>query len=74
MIVSVYGDAYECAQAERGPDFVRLYDADGALMIAFAGIRDFAGYSIEGGEWTEVTPEPDYTAFLAGLMEGYGND
>lgn len=74
MRVIVCGEAYECARAERGADFARLYDEDGALLVSFTGIRSFDGYSIEDGEWTEVQPEPDYPSFVAGLMEGYGDE
>ena len=72
MIVTVYGEAFECARAEKGADSVTLYDASGNAIAAFSGISDFTGYEIAGGEWSAGAP--DYTAFLSGLMEGYGNE
>ena len=56
MIVTVYGDPYECAKAIRGKDFVDLYNEDGELVAGFSGISDFSGYTIEGGDWSK--PEP----------------
>ena len=52
MIVTVYGDEYQCSIAVKGINYVRLYDENGFCFIAFNGISSFDGYEISGGEWT----------------------
>ena len=56
MILHIYNEAYPCAKAERGADYIRLYDENGACVLLCGGISDFSGYALEGGEWS--APEP----------------
>ena len=48
-------DIYECTKAVKGDNYITLYDGDRAI-VTFAGISDFSGYTIEGGDWSD--PEP----------------
>ena len=56
MVMTVYGQEILCARAEKGTDFVRAYDENGACVFEATKVQSFDGYSIEGGEWSE--PEP----------------
>lgn len=71
MRVIANGEAYECARAVRGEDFITLYD-EGGSTVGFSGISDFSGYAVEDGEWSD--PQPDAMAFLTGLMEEYTDE
>lgn len=55
MKVIVYGEVYECTKAEKGTNYIQLYNGK-EQGVLFAGISDFSGYSIEGGEWSAPTP------------------
>ena len=55
MKVIVYGESYECTKAEKGTNYIQLYNGE-EKGVLFAGISDFSGYSIEGGEWSAPTP------------------
>ena len=54
MELMAYGEKIECNKAVKGPDYIILDDGMGA---SFYGIRDFSGYSLEGGEWSEPYDE-----------------
>lgn len=56
MFAVIHGERHECARAEKGAKHVSLFDAAGDCIARFDGISDFAGYLVEGGEWTEVGP------------------
>lgn len=56
MVVKIYGNAYICACAVKGADFVWLYDANNNTIIFCEGIKDFTGYEIEGGIWSKPKP------------------
>lgn len=58
MTVTAYGQAYPCARAEKGPDYVHLYDEAGCCIASFSGISSFDGYAIEGGAWS-APPKTD---------------
>ena len=51
MKVIAYGESYECTKAEKGSNYIQLYNGE-EKGVLFAGISDFSGYSIEGGEWS----------------------
>ena len=55
MKVIAYGESYECTKAEKGSNYIQLYNGE-EKGVLFAGISDFSGYSIEGGEWSAPTP------------------
>ena len=55
MKVIAYGEVHECTKAEKGTNYIQLYNG-GEKGVLFAGISDFSGYSIEGGEWSAPTP------------------
>ena len=55
MKVIAYGESYECTKAEKGTTYIQLYNGE-EKDVLFAGISDFSGYSIEGGEWSAPTP------------------
>ena len=50
------GEEITCARAEKGADWIKIYDEGGGCLGAFSGISDFAGYALEGGEF-EVPPK-----------------
>ena len=54
--LKIYNEEYKANKAVKGKDFVKLYDENNNCIVSFEGIRDFAGYEIIGGNWTE--PEP----------------
>ena len=45
------GRELECSRAEKGPDYIRLYGESGECTASFAGIADFVGYALQGGEF-----------------------
>ena len=78
MKVIAYGENYECTKAEKGTNYIQLYNGE-EKGILFAGISDFSGYSIECGEWSAPTPtqadrteaQATYTAMMTDtLLEG----
>ena len=58
MVMTVYGQEIPCARAEKGADFVRAYDENGACIFEATKVQSFDGYSIEGGEWSETATPP----------------
>lgn len=55
MIVSHNGINYECAVAVKCEDdnYIKLFDANGAEIIAFYNISDFTEYTIKEGSFTD---------------------
>lgn len=52
MAKVLYGDTlYECAKAVRGVDYVKLYDENNTLIIAFHEILDFSAFTLQEGSW-----------------------
>lgn len=45
-------DAYECAVALKGNDYVHLLDASGCMIAAFDAVASFDDFVIEDGDWT----------------------
>lgn len=55
MIVTAYGEQFECAKAVKGDQYIHLFDDAGRCVASFDGIVDFSGYEISGGDWTVTT-------------------
>jgi len=56
--VTIFDEAFECARAAKGADYIRLLDAEGKETMLFGGVSDFSAYEIEGGEWEIPIPIP----------------
>lgn len=54
MVMTVYGQEITCVRVEKGADFVRAYDENNALVFSSDKVKDFAGYTLEGGSWSEA--------------------
>lgn len=69
MKVTIYGTAYDCTKAVKGPDYVILYQDD---RIIFTGldISEFSGYVLTDGVWSDPDPDPDVIADNAVLSSG----
>ena len=71
-VVKYYEEQINCATAIKGPDYVRLYDENGACISAFDGVKDFSVFSIEDGVWyAPVSTDPPVTAVSSTKV---GND
>lgn len=75
MVMTVYGQEIPCARAEKGADFVRAYDENNALVFSSDKVKDFAGYVLLDGAWSE--PEAtqaerleELEALMAALLFG----
>lgn len=53
MQVTAYNETYSCAKAEKGENYVRLYDARGNIIASFDGITSFDAFSLNGDTWKE---------------------
>ena len=53
------GDSYDCATAIKGPDYIHLLDANGAMVATFDKITDFSSFTLENGSYTSPTPDHD---------------
>lgn len=58
MIVTTYGEQFECAKAIKGNSYIQLFDEAGNCIASFNGISDFSGYEIMGGEWAAPETMP----------------
>ena len=54
--VTYLGTTYPCAKALKGADYIHLLDSNGCMIVAFDGIKDFSGFTIDT-DWTAPTPE-----------------
>lgn len=52
--LSYNGIVYTVDHAVKGTDFIRCYDIDGTLLVAFNGVTDFSGFTFDG---TYMEPE-----------------
>ena len=43
----------ECTKAEKGNDYINLYDESNSVFRTLKGIPDFNKFSVEGGEFSE---------------------
>ena len=55
MKLIVRNEKFICTKAVKGADYIQLFNGESKSAL-FAGISDFSGYSIEGGEWSAPTP------------------
>ena len=53
---SCAGETIQGSRAERGKDFIFVYDMDGALSHHFGEITDFSVFALESGEWSAPAP------------------
>lgn len=53
MYLCMGNERMECTRAEKGRDYIRLYDAAGTCIASFGGISSFAGYAVDGGAWSD---------------------
>jgi len=67
MILTFLGEGYECARAEKGADWIKLYGAAGDCTVVFTGISDFDGYALSGGAFE--APPPTQEERLAAAEE-----
>ena len=56
--MTVYGQKISCARAEKGADFVRAYDEGGVCIFEATNVKNFEGYTLDGGEWGEAVTPP----------------
>ena len=49
------GDSYSCATAIKGTDYIHLLDETGMVAVAFDGITDFTGFTLENGSYVSPT-------------------
>lgn len=64
--VTYLGTTYPCAKALKGEDYIHLLDSNGVLIVAFDGIKDFSGFTIDT-DWT--IPPPNDDCYLAVIGE-----
>lgn len=81
MVMTVYGQGISCVRAEKGTDFIRAYDENGVCIFEATNVKNFDGYTLEGGSWSETPPtqidrieaQVAYTALMTDtLMESEG--
>jgi len=64
--VTYLGTTYPCAKALKGEDYIHLLDSNGVLIVAFDGITDFTGFTIDT-DWT--IPPPNDDCYIAVIGE-----
>ena len=48
-------NAFDCATAIKGEDYIHLLDESGALIVSLEGISDFSLFTLVNGEYTSPT-------------------
>ena len=48
-------NAFDCATAIKGEDYIHLLDENGALIVSLEGISDFSLFTLVNGEYTAPT-------------------
>ena len=48
-------NAFDCAIAIKGEDYIHLLDENGALIVSLEGIADFSLFTLVNGEYTAPT-------------------
>lgn len=70
--LTVFGEVYSCAHAQKGADFVRLLDENKDIVFFADGISDFTPYKLTGGNWEPpiavVSPVVNAYASLSGAV------
>ena len=64
----------ECSRAEKGPNYIKLFDGNENLIMTFEGIPDFSKFKLEKGAFScpdvdEITQLKLAISDLAELME-----
>lgn len=67
MVMTVYGQDIPCARAEKGTDFVRAYDESGVCIFEATNVKNFEGYTLNGGEWGEAVTPPTNAELASSL-------
>jgi len=65
--VTFNGTTFACATAIKGSNYIHLLDADGCIIVAFEGVKNFTPFSISNGSW--VTPTEDNKCPVAVMRE-----
>lgn len=68
--LTLYGEAYSCARAQKGADFVRLLDENNDILFFADGITNFAPYVLSGGEWESPLAVVAPTVSAYAVMDG----
>lgn len=64
------GEEIECTKAIKGTDFIQVFDGEN-VIAEFSGISDFAGYTLEGGEFSlPAITDKESIEILATIVEG----
>lgn len=50
--VTYNGASYACTTAIKGDTYIRLLDAEDAVLASFEGVTDFSAFAISDGSWT----------------------
>ena len=63
MILKYSGTDFECAYASKANDTIKLFDSDYKCIQSFSFIygSEWDAFTLEGGDWTDITDIPDYT-------------
>ena len=66
ITVTHHNNAYTCASAIKGSNYIHLLDENGNMIAAFGGVSDFSAFSISGGGWTVASSEDDCYVVVIG--------
>lgn len=63
MILQYNGNIFECYFASKADAAIKLYDSNYKCIYTFNFIygSEWDAFTLEGGEWTDITDIPDYT-------------
>lgn len=63
MLLKYSGTDFECEYASKANDTIKLYDSDYKCIQLFSFIygSEWDAFTLEGGDWTDITDIPDYT-------------
>lgn len=61
----------ECSKAEKGNDYIKLFDENGNATLTFKGIADFSKFTLDGGDFSKapLTEIEEIQIALAELAE-----
>jgi hypothetical protein len=62
MILKYNGTDFECEYASKANDTIKLYNSDYKCIQSFSFIygSEWDAFTLEGGDWTDITDIPDY--------------